>query len=381
VCADDVGDKLLFTELDLRSNTGEAWPTTEVYLEWNGAPKTSAEWRHIHRKVAGFSRAAGYADWYYDMGQYFNDPEVHAEIGAQRRVAEKLVNTRRSSYRPDVCVVVTETDRHYLAHGEAVIPYDEVNFYPQNLALAASGVPFEKHYLKDILARPALQDFKVYVFLQNAFLSLADRTAIRARLQKNDRTFVWVYNSGYVSEAGKSAAAMSDLVSIRIGIEEKPARRTMVMEVSGVKPFFGGTEMYFTIFNWGAPGVQPFWVNDSSATPLARYAETQQLAAARKKQDGWTSIYIGAAQGLSDDLFNRIASEAGAYVAGSPGHQLNLNGEFASLHALHSGDYTLTLPPGRSRVLDADTGKILDRGVRQFTLPVTAQQTYWFLFE
>ena len=33
-------------------------------------------------------RAAGFADWYYDMGQYFNDPEVHAEIGAERRRRE-----------------------------------------------------------------------------------------------------------------------------------------------------------------------------------------------------------------------------------------------------------------------------------------------------
>jgi hypothetical protein len=84
---------------------------------------------------------------------------------------------------------------------------------------------------------------------------------------------------------------------------------------------------------------------------------------------------------LSDDLFNKIAREAGAYVAGLPGHQLNLNGEFASLHALRSGEYTLTLPPGRRRVLDADTGWVLARDARSFTLPVTAQRTYWFLFE
>jgi hypothetical protein len=94
-----------------------------------------------------------------------------------------------------------------------------------------------------------------------------------------------------------------------------------------------------------------------------------------------TSQYVGAAQGLSDDLLSHIAREAGAYVAGSPGHQLNLNGEFASLHALRSGNYTLALPPGRERVIDADTGKVLSKSGHQFTFPVQAQQTYWFLFE
>ena len=248
-------------------------------IEWTSVPKTAEQWRHIHRKVTGVSRAAGFTDWYYDMGQYFNDPEVHAEIGAQRTVAEKLLKTPRSAFRPDVCVVVTPNDRPYLTHDEAVIPYDEVNFNPQGLAMAASGVPFEQHYLNDILARPALQDFKVYVFLQNAFLTQAQCAAIREKLQNRNRTFVWVYNSGYVSEAGKSVAAMSELIGIRLATEEKTARRTMLLDPP-CRPFVGGAEMYFTIFNWGAPGVQPFWVEDETATPLARYAETRQVAGA-----------------------------------------------------------------------------------------------------
>jgi len=84
---------------------------------------------------------------------------------------------------------------------------------------------------------------------------------------------------------------------------------------------------------------------------------------------------------LSDDLLNHLAREAGAYVAGPPGHQLNLNGEFALLHALRSGSFTLTLPPGRKQVLNADTGKVLSRSDRAFTFPAQAQQTYWFLFK
>jgi hypothetical protein len=57
VCADDMGDRLLFTELGLRSHTGEAWPDSEVFRQWTSVPKTAEEWRHIHRKITGFSRA------------------------------------------------------------------------------------------------------------------------------------------------------------------------------------------------------------------------------------------------------------------------------------------------------------------------------------
>lgn len=80
-------------------------------------------------------------------------------------------------------------------------------------------------------------------------------------------------------------------------------------------------------------------------------------------------------------MLNRIACEAGAYVAGPAGHLIYTSGEFASLHALRSGSYTLTLPPGRSKVLDADTGEVLSEGPREFVFPVTAQRTYWFLFQ
>lgn len=84
---------------------------------------------------------------------------------------------------------------------------------------------------------------------------------------------------------------------------------------------------------------------------------------------------------MSDDLLNHLALESGPCVAGPSGHQLNLNGEFASLHALRSGSYTLILPPGRGRVLDAQTGKVLANRIKDFTFPVIAQQTHCSIFE
>jgi hypothetical protein len=139
--------------------------------------------------------------------------------------------------------------------------------------------------------------------------------------------------------------------------------------------------MYFTIFNWGAPGVQSFRVEDAHAKPLAHYSETGQVAAARKDNPEWSSIYVGAAQGLSDDLLNRIARESGAYVGGPAGQYLAMNGDFACVHALKTGDYTLTLPPGRQRVVEAETGRVLSTNAPAFTFPAQVQKTYWFFFE
>jgi hypothetical protein len=379
VAASAVGKKLLFTELDLRL-AGEGWPAGEIARAWVSVPETVPEMRSSHRKTAGVSLAAGYGNWYYDMGQYFNRPDVHAEIGAVHRIHERLMQTPVSGFRPEVCVVRTENDHAYLRPREAVLPYDEVNFHPAALELAASGVPHERHYLSDILRRPDLQKFKVYVFHQNAFLSDAERAGIIEKLRNRNRTLVWVYNSGYIGEAGKSVEAMSALAGITLATDEAGVRRQMQIRMPDVPPFCGGAEMFFRVLG-RTTGVQHFWVNDRTATPLARYAETGQVAMARKNHPGWTSVFVGAPKGLSGHALHRIAREAGAYVAGPPGCQVNLSGEFASVHALRTGTYTLILPPGRSRILDADTGRVLAQNIRAYTFPAEAQGTYWFLFE
>jgi hypothetical protein len=277
--------------------------------------------------------------------------------------------------------VIAEDDRPYLTTDEAVIPHDEVNFHPQWQALAASGVPYERHYLPDILSRPELQRFKVYVFLENAYISIKDRAAIRSKLLNAGRTAIWVYNSGLVSEDGRSDAAMSDLIGIRIVAGTKAAHRTTILDIPGLRPHAAASEFLALIFNNGAPGVEPFHVIDDTATLLGHHAETGEVAVASKRQDGWNSVYIGSAQGLTDDLLNYLARQAGAYVAGPPGQMLHLSGEFASIHTLRSGDYTLTPPPGRARIVDAFTGEVLASGPNPYTFPVEVGRTYWFLFE
>ena len=64
---------------------------------------------------------------------------------------------------------------------------------------------------------------------------------------------------------------------------------------------------------------QPFWIEDPAATPLARYAETDQVAIAYKDFDDWRSIYFAAPNSLGNQLLNNIAKAAGAYVAGDAG--------------------------------------------------------------
>jgi hypothetical protein len=379
--------KMFLQEVDLRSYVGSRYD--EIYQMHIGAGDSPVEWDAVHRKLVGVSLAHGYGWWYYDMGRYFADPAIHQKIGETMRVAQKVEAMPADNFRADVCVIERDTPSPYLSGRFTATDFG--GDY-QDMMLESSGVPFETHYLNDVLNHPGLQNFKVYVFRQNAFITQEQRRKIKDKLLNKNRTIVWMNDAGYISENGKSAAAMSELIGMTIETEEKHARRNAIISdaanplTRNVLPLQGAGEMLLAIFNTNgnatsfAARSQPFWISDASATALAKYQETGQSAMAVRKMGDWTSIYLAAPQALGPQLLNNIARQAGAFVAGEVGQMLHMNGNFASLHGLKNGRYTLQLPFGKTRVLDAVSGRVLASG-REYSWPVQAQNTYWFLFE
>ena len=380
--------KLFFQELDLRSWTS-APEFGEVYQVWIGAGDTVERWDAIHRKMAGASLACGYGCWYYDMRGFFDDPRIMQRIGETTGLMRKSARKGGNRFRPDVVVVRADDPGKYRSANNNAVRAAE--FY-QTMQLETSGVPYDVHYLDDILSRPELQDYKVYIFLQNTWIGRRDRWLIEKKLKCGGRTLVWLYDVGYISEGGKSAAAMSKLVGMRIRTEEKYERLTpQIVGAShplaqGVAPFQGMSEMLLAISSLDGPNrwvarPQPFWIDDPAVTPLARYAENGRTAMAVREFDGWTSIYLAAPNSLGNDLLNTIARRAGAYVCGKPGQSIHMSGRFISLHGMKSEEYAIALPPGAQRVIDPDTGGVLAENVREFTVHAEAQRTYWFFLD
>jgi hypothetical protein len=379
--------KMFLQEIDLRSFVGSRYD--EIYQMWVGAGDTPDEWDAIHRKMIGVSLAHGYGWWYYDMGRYFADPAIHQKIGEAMRVAQKLETMPADNFRADVCVIERDTPSPYLSGRFTATDFG--GDY-QDMMLESSGVPFETQYLNDILKYPELQNFKVYVFRQTAFITREQRRQIKEKLLNKNRTIVWMNDAGYISENGKSRVAMSELIGMKIETAEKYARLNPIISdtehplTKNGLPLQGAGEMLMAILSTSggatsfAARAQPFWIADASATTLAKYQETGQSAMAVKKMPDWTSIYLAAPQALGPQLLNNIAREAGVFVAGDAGQMLHMSGNFASLHGLKNGAYKLQLPPGKTRVLDAISGRVLASG-REYSWPVQAQSTYWFSFE
>ncbi|MDD5704769.1 MAG: beta-galactosidase [Kiritimatiellae bacterium] len=385
--------KLLFQELDTRSWVNGS--SGEIYDIWVGTGFTPTSWATINRKLIGTSLAHGYGYWYYDMNSFFHDPAIHQEIAASRKIAAAVM-AERDDFRPDVCFVRSDLavgggDNRFLHE-----PRFNANLYAQLYGLCgmmreSSAVPFHTHLLQDVLANRRLQNYRVYVFEQSPFITSAERARIARRLQRGGRTLVWLHDTGYLSETGPSAEAMSGLIGMDVRTEPAYARGVVQMLADahpltqGVQPFGGLCEMVMAMMTLRGSSAfttrcQPFWIEDSAAVPLARYAENGRTAIAVRQFPNWTSVYVSAPSSLGDDLLNNIARAAGAYVAGPPGQvALQMNGRFLSVHGLRTCAYEFRLPPGRRQILDADTGVVLAKGVTSYTIPIRAQETKWFL--
>lgn len=379
--------KIPVQEIDLRSFAG-GLKSNPLWRRWIGTGRTPEEWATMHRKMIAPAMAIRAGWWYWEMGNEYNHPAIMEEIGKVARVADTVFAYRGPDFHPDVIVV--QNRRGWAENSpsiNSVVGSPGQKF--QTMFLETSGVPYAVYDLEDVLARPELQDRRVYVFHNVSSLTDTQRKQIDEKLKNNGRTLVFLHDTGYLAEAGASVEAMSELVGMTVGTQPVFGRRTAVTLpqadtlTRGVEPFQGGSELYCSIIARTGPiffmgRYQSFWVDDPEATVLARYAEDDRPAMAVRRFDDWTSVVLGAPNSLGPKLLHNIAAEANAYCIAQPGNEIHLNNSFVSVNALRTGPTTLHLPR-QADVRDAFSGQLLAENTRTITLQVTAGQIRWLL--
>jgi hypothetical protein len=397
-------------ELDLRYYTSNKSWYDELSLMWCGSQANITDWRNMHRKLVGISLAQNQGFWYYDMDKQFVAKEVLQEIGKVKKIADALTTKNENGFRPDVCVVRFGAESRY--YGSSVDNAVGATVQWQYMQLETSGVPFDVHYLSDVMAESKLKDYKIYIFHNNSYLSNREKDWISENLKSKGRTLIWIYDNGYVTDGGLSSQSVSELTGMEVKTAEDYTRSVAI--ITGQHHLVGGTGGYLKVpafqgmaealcgiftkegpsqtissfpHKWGymvAPGVsryQKFWIVSGYDAALAKYSEDGKTSIAVKQFKDWTSIYIAAPNALAGEMMNNIAKQAGAYRYGTAAMgEVRMSGRFVSYHALKSGKYLLRLPKV-SKVIDADTGKVLAAGVTSFVIDGKAQNTYWYFIE
>lgn len=369
--------KMFWNEFDLRTygSINPGWAgNSAVSAMGVGMSHDFEMWQTVFRKHAGEMSALRMGYWMFDLESgWFAPPEISADIRRVAREERFLAEAPPSPWRPEVAVVVDEEQFFRCKDGNRnIAPTDDFIYAQQFRYFVTGGAPFLRYLSEDVMENPSLLDgCKMVVF---AFMRNVDgrREKLLRRLGKGGRTLV------FLSETGVSGGASA------IGFRPK---RIVGHFEHLIVPEHGFTDNVMSEIDvWQfrinpknrTRGSRVTVAEDKDVRVLARYASDRLPALAVREDPDCRRVYVCEPGGFTPALFNRFAREAGAYVAlDRPGVQLNMNGDFISLHCLRGGKYSFRLPFDCD-VMNMRTGKQERVSGNRMLLEMTAGQTCRF---
>ena len=374
--------KLFLNEFDLRTyGAMTAWETELDTMSYSRA-LDDPMWCAINRKLAGQMYARRMGWWYLDMaGGWFEPDGIAADIGETVAAGRALAASSPSKWRPDVAIVIDEdgallrntiSGAHHYNSDESCLMGD------QTQVLAASGVPCEKWLIQDWLDDPSLaKSFKAVLFF--GMYDIDDRrAALLDALRTDGRTLVFM--------AGTGAARGVERLGFRLGEKPFPAKHETVAEPT-VRWNMNSLMHARKIGMIGVSTGWPWQFNSpsrlylepaSGQKPMARFTEDGTIAVAERADAGAKLVYVAAYGGLTPDYFHHLAKESGAYVpTAGRGLEIDMNGDFMSMHCLVSGHYDFTLPH-ECEVVNMKSGKKMPVSGKVLPLDLEAGETAWF---
>jgi hypothetical protein len=383
--------KLMIKEMDTRSWIRETY-NNEITGMKISTPMSLENFQKLFRKETGQMIAEDAGWWYYDISHNaFRFPGIMDEIEKEENVYRETLQKPRT-FAPQVALIFSDPGNSWSRtthYGFRKIAQWMLNY--QNIAFSTSGVPADKFYLDDFMALKNWDQYKTVVFVNAYHMGRSERAFVNTQLKKNQRTLIWHFAQGYLSDENFSADNISQLAGMKIATELSIARQRAIAVSAGdplaknLLPLQGMGDIFRTQFNLDTTtpnyDTQRFWVDDTQVTPLATYPEDGKTAIAVRRFPDWTSIYVAPLGGLSAELLNNAARESGAFVASEPNAlSIDMNNRFMSLNALQSGDYQIRLPR-KSKITDVDSGKVVASNAEVFTLQMQAQESRWLRLE
>jgi hypothetical protein len=371
------------SEFDFRSFVRENY-RNEVTTEKIGIPQNIAAFKSTFRKQAAQQIATGNGGWWmFDIdNNSFGHPALMREIKTGYDIYDRI-HRQKDALLKTQCAVIMKRDsingeRNWLAASL---------WENQGWLFASSGVPFDTWYLDDFLSSGKTEQYKMICFLNTYQLSAKEREQIDKLLKKNNKTLIFCYGSGYVTQRNNSVAAMKKLTGFDIKTDFRRRRPLVLSCVKNLKPIQGMQDVNRSLYSdFPAPGrspwdIQRFRVQPNPADKVyARYADDKTAAIVSRKFPSWRSVYVASPGGISAEFFHMLAEQSGVYRISAPGKAWScVNNRFLSIYALHNGKTVFTLPCNADFVQDVFSGVKLPVRNRTLRLNLNAGETRWFL--
>ncbi|MER3402105.1 MAG: hypothetical protein C4337_02105 [Armatimonadota bacterium] len=353
--------KLFLSEEDYRTPFGKMTPLGASAMErtlttasesddYNPPLRSSEAVIQVQARSVGQALTFAYGTQWMDLwGEgWLANPLAWESARAQRLLWDWRERTPQSA--PDVAVIVDSVSLRYVHTGSRLI---EQVIVKAREALMRTGVSVGFYLLDDIVRRE-FPLTRMVLFLNAWRLSRPVREAIQRKLQRNQRTLVWLY-AGSLFKGHRDALATAREV-IGLALARQPWASTqgtqIVLPTHPIARALGTDKI-----GKPEPWEPSYYVLDEYAEVVGQYIETGLPSLVVKDHGEWRSVFIGE-RTLTPELVRAIAWGAGVHVWLSSNDVVHVRRPWVHIHASHSGRKTLFLPEGIS-VYDPAEGQVM----------------------
>ena len=331
-----------------------------------------------HARAMGRALATNTAVGWMDLwGEgWLDDEGLWERIGA---FAEQMAQQQREMPAParhDVVVLIDEKSLLHVQKGETF--FRKLTNGVRDI-LQRAGISYGLYLQSDLLEDSFPTDARMYLFLTPFRLPTEQRMAIQKKLQRDNKTLVWLYAPGACEERPSGGTGMEDVATATVGLilRQQAYNSEVGSRVLDANHLLterlGGRDI-------GArERLNPsFYSDDPGATVVAEYHASGLPSIAARSFGTWKSVFIGDPI-LPLELLRGLCRYAGVpvYVTGGEDVVFVGNG-WITVHANRDGQRTLRLPTAQS-IYDMQERRVVGENTRDYRYFLRMGATRTFL--
>ena len=345
------------------------WLYTPVPTDWEASLFFPTEWDTLQCLRRDFGNVIGHNQsmlWFdltgngnYNSQSIWDSNKILAET-CKDSIAKETPTT------PQVALIYDQETYRFLKSDSLALNVQ--NGFNQRSVFQSLGTQVGYYFIQDIAKIPA--SVRLYVFV-NTFSINNETKALIDTLKTNNKTLLWLYAPGYVTENSLSISNMQDITGFNLA-KQSAWTNTAITVASSSNPIcqniggqsFGSVDSISPTF-YGTGG-------DGSIV-LGNYNGNSQPGLILKEFPAWRSIFCGAPI-LSVPVLRSICRYAGAPLLVDPDNMFTedavaYNGRYLYVYAKsHAGNRTLHVPGNAVNVQDVLTGNVLARNVTSWNV-------------
>ena len=275
-------------------------------------------------------------------------------------------------YAPEVAMIIDEQSRNF---EESTWDLGFQSLNNTRYQLGTTGATFGLYLLEDFEAG-RMPKCKAYIFANSVALNAERVAKIRARLEEQGATAIWVYAPGWINGRKTNIEQMRSLTGMHL--EQADGKLGSYSEAESGRQVWGvekRDQPEAKTFD-----ISPrFVVRDKKAEVLGRYLVDGEASTALKEQGGATHIYVGDIN-LTTEVLRDLLMRAGVHLWTAEPLAVHADERLLSVHVANSGVYEI-IPPAGVSLKPQGEARILGEGPRGIFVAFDRAETIFFDLE